>query len=317
LVLEFWFAVYALFWAVRLRRQIDTVVAVIPPEVYLPVLRAVLPKRVRLVALVHDLQGVMATSTKSRTRGLVAWLLRRIEKRALAACGKVICLSESIREFVVEHYGVPRDKSLVQYPFPTLSTSDEGGRVLQECFPDGFHHVVYAGGLGEKQMPGQLVDFFAALCQRRADIMCHVFSAGLNFARVQREMKGWNVDRLHFRDLVPEEQLAELYARSTVQVVPQASGTGAGAFPSKLPNLLAAGVPVFAICDRESELATVVRESQAGTVAEGAHPGQWVEQMTEFLDRISGTPHSTLRQRSQAYLGAKFDLDRLVAAIIA
>jgi glycosyltransferase involved in cell wall biosynthesis len=189
--------------------------------------------------------------------------------------------------------------------------------VLQEWFPEGFHHVVYAGGLGEKQMPGELVEFFTALCQQRPDVMCHVFSAGPNFARVQREMKGRNVDRLHFRDLVPEEQLAELYARSTVQVIPQASGTGAGAFPSKLPNLLAAGVPVFAICDRTSELATVVRESQAGTVAEGAHPGQWVQQMAEFLDRISGTPHSTLRQRNQAYLGTKFNLDRLVAAIIA
>jgi glycosyltransferase involved in cell wall biosynthesis len=269
------------------------------------------------VGLVHDLQGVMATSTKSRTRGLVAWLLRRIEKPALAACGRVICLSESIRAFVVERYGVPSDNCVVQYPFPTLSASEEGGHVLQEWFPEGFHHVVYAGGLGEKQMPGELVEFFTALCQQRPDVMCHVFSAGPNFARVQREMKGRNVDRLHFRDLVPEEQLAELYARSTVQVIPQASGTGAGAFPSKLPNLLAAGVPVFAICDRTSELATVVRESQAGTVAEGAHPGQWVQQMAEFLDRISGTPHSTLRQRNQAYLGTKFNLDRLVAAIIA
>jgi glycosyltransferase involved in cell wall biosynthesis len=317
LILEFWFAVYALFWAARLRRQIDTVIAVIPPEVYLPILRVVLPKRVRLVGLVHDLQGVMATSTKSITRGLVAWLLRRVEKRALAACGKVICLSESIREFVVERYGAPSDNCLVQYPFPTLPASEEGGRALQEWFPAGFHHVVYAGGLGEKQMPGELVEFFAALCQRRVDVICHVFSAGPNFVRVQREMQGRNIDRLHFRDLVPEGQLAELYARSTLQVIPQASGTGAGAFPSKLPNLLAAGVPVFAICDRESELATVVRESQAGTVAEGAHPGQWVEQMVEFLDRIKGTPHSTLRQTTQAYLGAKFDLDELVAAIIA
>jgi hypothetical protein len=39
--------------------------------------------------------------------------------------------------------------------------------------------------------------------------------------------------------------------------------------------------------------------------------------MLEFPDGIGGAPHSMLRQRSQAYLGAKFDLDELVAAIIA
>jgi len=247
LVLEIWFGVYALFWSVKLRNKIDTVVTITPPGLFLPYIRKVLPKHVSLIGVVHDLQGVMAKATHGWTRKIIARMVSKLERRALSTCDKLICLSKSMKQVVTESYWIDKRKCNVHYPFPTLADKERSRSDLEAYFPEGFHHVVYAGALGEKQRPRELLEFFKQLCQRRKDIMCHVFSAGPYFKLIQKEMQVLRTDRLFLRGLVPEEELAELYERSTVQVIPQAGGTAAGAFPSKLPNLFATGVPVFAI----------------------------------------------------------------------
>lgn len=98
-----------------------------------------------------------------------------------------------------------------------------------------------------------------------------------------------------------------------VQVIPQVKGTGPGAVPSKLPNLLAAGVPVFAMCDKDSELAEVIRESQAGVAIDNTDLDLWVEQ---FLIRVGQTPHAVFRSRARDYVYKKFNLDRLIATMV-
>lgn len=316
LILEMWFGMYSLLWTVRLRRRVDTVIAVVAPGSFLAVIRLLLPKHVRLIAVVHDLQGIMAMSTKSWVRKIVASMAGWIERRGLSACDKVVCLSESMHKVVVENYRIDGAKCEVHYPFVTLSESAGSGNTLQAYFPQGFFHVVYAGALAEKQQPRELVEFFERLCRKRSDVMCHIFSEGLYFGVLQKETEKRKTNRIFFHALVPDEQLAELYERSTVQVIPQVTGTGPGAFPSKLPNLLAAGVPVFAMCDRNSELAEVIRESQAGIAIDNTDLDVWVEQMEQFLIRVGQTPHAVFRSRARDYVYKKFNLDRLIAAMV-
>jgi glycosyltransferase involved in cell wall biosynthesis len=315
LLLEMWYGIYALYWTVKLRFRVDTVIAIIPPVSFLPIIRRVLPKHVRLIAVVHDIQGIMAMSTQGWHRKIVAAMTGWIERRALAACDKVICLSESMRKVVVQNYYVDGARCEVHYPFVTLTGSTEARNKFQDYFPQGFYHVVYAGAFGEKHQPRELVEFFVRLCRKRSDIVCHIFSAGTNFTTYQKQIEKQGLNRIKFHELVPNEQLAELYERSTVQLIPQARGTGPGAFPSKLPNLLAAGVPVFAMCDKDSELAEVILESQAGIAIDNSDLDVWVEQMEQFLRRVGQTPHAVFRSRASDYVNKKFNLDKLIAAM--
>ena len=316
LMLEVWFGLYALLWTARLRRGVDTVIAIIPPGLFLPAIRLMLPKDVQLVAIVHDLQGIMAMSTRIWARKIAARMAGWTERRGLAACDKVVCLSESMQKAVVEKYCIDSKKCEVHYPFVTLSEGAVTGNSLRAYFPEGFFHVVYAGALAEKQQPWELVEFFVRLCRKRSDVMCHIFSEGASFEELQKQTEKRKTNRLFFHELVPDEQLAELYERSTVQVIPQVRGTGAGAFPSKLPNLLAAGVPVFAMCDKSSELAKIVYDSQAGIAVDNADLDVWVEQMEQFLIGVGQTPHAAFRSRARDYVHKKFNLDTLIAAIV-
>jgi hypothetical protein len=106
----------------------------------------------------------------------------------------------------------------------------------------------------------------------------HIFSDGPNFELLQQRHAGRGL--LHLHTLLPEQHLAEMYARSTVQLVPQAPGTEIGSMPSKLPNLLAAGVQVLAIGSPESEVATLLHKAGTGTIV-----GEWDE--TAFIEGIN------------------------------
>jgi len=218
-----------------------------------------------------------------------------------------------MQQQLVREYGIVAERCHIHYPFVTAEATDGDAGLPEAMFPAGFLHVVYSGALGEKQMPWTLLEFFRELCTLRPDVMCHIFSSGPFFEDLRGS--GEADARLHFHGLVADAALQALYAHSTVQVIPQAGGTGAGAFPSKLPNLLAAGVPVFAICDPHSELATVIDEAGAGRHVDQHERAQWAAQMASFLDEIKDRPHAEFRQLSAACMEDKFSVARLVETL--
>lgn len=73
-----------------------------------------------------------------------------------------------------------------------------------------------------------------------------------------------------------------------VAIAPLVSGMWGAAVPSRLYNYLAAGKPVIAICERDSELARVVDEDNAGAWAE---PGD-VERLVQLIRELMNAPDS-------------------------
>ena len=317
-ILECWYMVHAGRWAWRLRKEVDLVVAIFPPELFMFPLRRILSPGIPIVGVVHDIQGIMARSADSRLRRFAGALIGRLERRAFRSCDRLICLSRSMAQALIERYGADPGRVEIHYPFVT--TVLEGGEstdALAAHFPADRLHVVYAGALGEKQRPHELLNFFQALCRKRSDVMCHIFSSGPFFEALRHAQAGHSSGEcIRFHGLVPDKQLPELYARSTVQVIPQAVGTGAGAFPSKLPNLLHAGVPVFAICDPHSELARVIEETGIGAHVSGADTEAWAKALAGLLDRLAGMSRGETRNAMADYVARHFGVEQVGAAIL-
>jgi colanic acid biosynthesis glycosyl transferase WcaI len=316
IVLEVWFAWHASKILFKQRKNVDLLVVIFPPVFFMVFINIFLSKEIPRIGIVHDLLGIMAISAKKRSRKIIARLIRSVEYAALGKCDHIVCLSESMRNVIVEKYLVPIKKCSVHYPFITSSYSSAKTNKLSSVF-DGDHlHVVYSGALGEKQKPNELKEFFHQLCKSRADLKCHIFSRGPLFDGLKQYTSQNLNSRVYLHDLVPEEQLTELYERSTVHVIPQAEGVSAGAFPSKLPNLLAHGVPVFAICDESSELAAVVEKTKIGR-----HVAEWdmqilISQMNMLLNDIQGISHIEIRNRYENSLMDLFSVDSLVRTIL-
>lgn len=312
LVLEIYYAIYASWYVWRLRKQVDTVIAVFPPSLFFLLVSFLLPRKVARVGVVHDLQGIHAKASRSRlVRGLVG-MIRFIERRSFNSCDRLVLLSNAMADAMHCMMGVAREKMTVVYPFVNIPDYNKNNNRLKQLFPDGYKHLVYSGALGDKQMPNLLAPIFATLLQRIPNLYIQVFSGGPHFNWLKRQALENSDARISFHDLVSEDDISELYFRADVQIIPQAFGTQHGSMPSKLPNIMASGRPIIAICDDDSELANMIKRFGAGEVVNSWDP----EVVTNALLRIlgqaeQGEPISYQTESVRDF----FSVNRLVSAL--
>lgn len=312
-VLESWFAVFATWSVWRRRHDIDTVVAVFPPSLFFLSVSAVLPKAVRRVGVIHDLQGVHAAASRSKlTRALVG-VIAAIEHRAFRACDQLVVLSSAMADKLTETTGVRPERIKVVYPFVNLPQPVPGASRLAAQFPSGFVHLLYSGALGEKQNPLLLAEIFEAVARAMPEVMIHVFSNGPAFEALKTRFTDLALPQVFFQPLVPDQDVAELYARADIQLIPQAAGTQHGSMPSKLPNILASGRQVLAICDNDSELAAVVARFDAGLSLASWEPSAVQQALGQLVARLCDPEAPRV---DVASVRAFFSLDRLTDAIL-
>ncbi len=301
LLLEAWFALYALRCVWSLRKQTDVVISILPPSLFAFFLHLILPRAVRRVAVVHDLQGVLAAQQKGLHRRAIIRLIHAVENRAFRSQDLCIFFSGDMARVAQTSYRLEPAKIAVQYPFITLPQrrpeSAAAAQRLKDLFPPEYLHVVYSGALGYKQNSRQLVAFLQSAAQRHPDVMFHVLSGGPFFQELRARYEKASGPAVKFHPLVSEQDLAELYARSAVQLIPQAEGTEVAALPSKLPNLLAAGVHLLAICGQSSEVGRLIQQAGTGSIVE-----RWDEEL--FLTRLEDALN-IVRNESAAHRRAR------------
>lgn len=321
MVLEAWFALYASRRMWRLRKSADVVVSVLPPSLFACVLDRLLPRKVRRVAVIHDLQGVLAAQKTSVARRAIIRTIHAVENRTLRAQDLCIFFSRDMATVARTSYGLDPQRIAVQYPFITLTPEGADGSGdaqarLETVLPWGTTHVVYSGALGDKQNSQQLVSLMQAAAQRYPEAQFHVFSGGPLFDAIRASHSSATGPRVQFHPLVEQRDLAALYARSAIQVVPQAERTEIAALPSKLPNLLAAGVHLLAICGEGSEVERLVREAGTGTVVERWDKDLFLERVGEALEVVAKESAAERRTRTGSVL-ERFSVGRMVRMILA
>ncbi len=294
--LEVWFALHTALNALRLPKDIDVALMVYPPSLFGPLVWLILPRRVRKVALVHDLQGEYARQGFHAGASVFERLISRIERRSLKSADRCIFFSNDIARVAQNTLSLDDQHMVVQYPFVTINDSMPATDDLESVLPRGVQHVVYAGALGEKQNPYLLAELMEKAAQTMPDVRFHIFSAGPIFDSLRKRRAAGS--RLQLHGLLPEAQLSEMYSRSEVQLVPQAPGTENGSLPSKLPNLLATGVQVLAIGSGSSEVATLLRATGTGTLVEGWDEPSFLRGVASALKAASEVTPETRRAKA-------------------
>jgi colanic acid biosynthesis glycosyl transferase WcaI len=205
----------------------------------------------------------------------------------------------------------------VNYPFSNISFSESDNNTncsfISDLFSPTFVHVVYAGALGEKQNSVGLLSFFEELTSSMDNVRCHFFSGG----SIYKLLKDANSSpSIFFHDLVPEECLYKLYSYSTVHVIPQAPNTADGSLPSKLPNLICCGVPVFAICDSNSELSKIVSDCKFGCSVNSWDKNVLTSKFDEFMSFLRKNDREYFKSVGEEYANQIFDKSKLIEVIL-
>jgi hypothetical protein len=305
-ILELWMLFFVFRHSVFSRKQYDSIIFVFPPNfvaLLIPLLRS---KNTRVIGIVHDIQGVMAKPEMGLISSIIMKGIHLIEGYSYKACHDLIFLSANMKSAAGELYSIPDENTIVRYPFITIDTNNSEHQ-LDHIFSGVVSSVVYSGALGEKQAPDKLIKLFIKLLENDHQVHAFVFSQGIVFDRIKSQ---YTHERLHFYPLVAEDDLPELIARSTIQVIPQDMGTSGGAFPSKLPNILAAGTKLFCITDKGGEIDVLLRDYSRSVLCYS-----WENNLEDSLLEFLHADVHDLSDSDKVIL-EKFSLPSLVDSII-
>jgi colanic acid biosynthesis glycosyl transferase WcaI len=118
--------------------------------------------------------------------------------------------------------------------------------------------VMYAGNVGFSQS----LDLVIAAARRIPAATFVINGDGSERARLEASAAG--VTNMRFSGYQPRERVPEVLATGDVHVVPLRAGLAAVSVPSKTYSILAAGRPVIAAIDEDTEIPRLLASSGAG-----------------------------------------------------
>jgi len=266
-------------------RRADAVLAMSPPLSL--GLTGWLVGVVRGAPLVFNVQDIFPDAAirtgairNRRVIALAAWLERITYRRAAA----VTVLSEDLRRNVSAKVGDGRPGTVHVIPnfvdtdaiFPLPRTT----RFRAELGIGDEPVVLYAGNVGFSQS----LDLVVEAARRMKDVTFLINGDGA--AKPQLERTATAVPNVRFAGYQPASRLAEVLATGDVHVVPLRAGLGDVSVPSKTYSSLAAGRPVVASIDLDSEIPRLLADAGAGIAVPPGDAGA----LETALQTILGDP---------------------------
>jgi colanic acid biosynthesis glycosyl transferase WcaI len=220
---------------------------------------------------------VPAPVGRAIARALGGWLRRMYRDAA-----RVIAIAPAMADLLVAR-GVPSAK--VQVVFNWAVDADDVALVPRDDRPDGLR-LIYAGNIGDVQDLDTVLDALALLGDG-LQVELDVFGTGVAEPRIRRRAAELGLSRVHFRGVVPRDQIGRHYAEADFQLITLKSHpVFEVTIPSKFPAGLAHGLPV--LTNVSGEVARLVDGARIGVTCRPGDP--------EDLARALRIAHAIPRQ---------------------
>ncbi len=244
-------------------RRVDVVFAMSPPLTLGTT--GWIVGRFRRAPLLFNIQDVFpdaAVRTGAITNQRIIAAASALERFSYHRAAAVTVLSEDLRRNVADKMAASkRARVHVITNFvdtDVIRPSERTTRYRSELGIGDEPVVLYAGNVGFSQS----LDLVVEAARRCPDITFVVNGDGA--ARAALEASAHGVANLRFAGYQPVERLPEVLASGDVHVVPLRTGLGDVSVPSKTYSSLAAGRPVVASIDADTEIPRLLAASGAG-----------------------------------------------------
>jgi colanic acid biosynthesis glycosyl transferase WcaI len=263
--------------------KVDVVLAMSPPLTL--GLTGWVTARFRRAPLVFNVQDIFPDAAVRTgaisNRKLIAiaeWLERMTYRRAAA----ISVLSDDLRANVVAKLQPEHRKRVhVISNFADTDVIRPADRMTEYRSELGIGDqpvVMFAGNIGFSQSVGLMIDA-AVECPDVAFVI-----NGDGAARAELEVRARGFDNVHFVDYQPAERLAEVLASADIHVVLLRAGLGDVSVPSKTYSSLAAGRPVVAAIDADTEIPRLLELSGAGVSVPPDDATAFVSAIRAYVD---------------------------------
>jgi len=298
----------SLWWRVlmRIRRGDAVIVVTNPPFLPFGVLVACRLRGARCALLVHDVYPeVLVAAGLSRSSSVVARVARLATQWLYRHSDRVIVLGRDMETLAQRKLDGDGSKIVV---IPNWADAEEivptpkaTNPLLGELALSGSFVVQYAGNMGRTH---GLETLFAAAQRVRGEVRWLFIGSGAKKAWLEKSIAREGMTTMTVLGNRPREDQPVFLAACDVAVISFVPGMAGVSVPSRMYNIMAAGKPIIAVADEESELARVVSEERIGWVI---RPGD-VDGLVALLDRIAGEP-DLLREygaRARAVASTKY-----------
>ncbi len=137
--------------------------------------------------------------------------------------------------------------------------------------------VMYAGNVGFSQSLNLVVEAAAKF----PEIAFVINGDGAARKRLQQDCA--QLANVYFGDYQPIERLSEVLATGDIHLVPLRAGLASVSVPSKSYSILAAGRPMLAAIDPNTEIPNMLRESGAGIAVEPDNAPAFIEALGQLV----------------------------------
>lgn len=236
----------------------------------------------RFIYNVQELYPDMAINLGAVRNRWVIHSLYKLERFVYRNAAAVTVISARMRRRLLEK-GVPAGKvALIPNfvdvdSFRLLPKENEFGRM------HGLHGkfvVTYAGNMGKPQHLETFLEA-AALLQGTNRVHFVLMGNGSERERLVNLAAELQLRNVTFLAQQPYSSMPLAYASSDASYVPQAMGTSSDGVPSKVYRIMAAGCPVVACTDADSDLADLISVAAAGVVVTTADPADLAKVIRE------------------------------------
>ena len=275
--------------------RVDGVLAVSPP-LTLGVSGWIAARRRRspLVFNVQDIYPDVVVELGAMRPGPLLSATSKLELFCYQRADAVTVLSEDLKANVASKIG-DADKVRVIPNFVDIDAirpRPHDNSYREEFGLTGKLVVMYAGNVGFSQALTPMLEAAAALTDE-PDVMFVINGGGVARPALERAARG--LPNVRFVDMQPAGRLPEVLAAGDIHLVPLKRGLAHASVPSKTYSILAAGRPLLASVDPNSEVARLVQREGCGV----AVPPEDAESLTKAIRRLIQSPEA-MRTMGQA-----------------
>lgn len=242
-------------------------------------------KGAKFVLLVHDVYpDVLVPLGLMQSSNSIYSMLSWANGKLYASADRVVVLGRDMARLVVG-----KSKGLAQVSIiPNWGDVDvitpspkADNTLLQKLDLTGKFVVHYSGNHGRTHDLLSMVGA-AKMLEDERDIHFLLIGEGSGKAEVVSRAKILGLNNVIFLPYVDRAELNTSLNASDVSVVALKKGMAGISVPSRLYNLMAAGKPILAVVDDDSEVADVIREAKLGIAVPPESPEKLAEQILSF-----------------------------------
>jgi len=271
-------------------------------------------KKIPYVVAINDLAAQAAGEAGIVRAGLLKRILAKFEYSAYSKASGAMVLCEGFRDALCKS-GYPAEKiRMIRSPINVDNIHPtEGKHTFRQRFgiaEDSFV-VLWAGSMGIKQGLSNIVEACKLLQATDVSVLWVLVGDGEARSSLEEEVKESHLEScVRLLPFQPEDHLSEMFSAADVLLLNQLSTVKNTVIPSKLLTYMAAGRPVLAAVNTDSQGAQLLRESGGGRIVEPENPAALIEGLKELMQ--DKKIRQEMGARNRAYAVEHFDRKKVL-----